>query len=94
VITDPEEQNLRSLRAFEMTEFTPIKTTRLRREELNRVVIIFQKEDKPRPTAGMTTGLFRTLFEIVSWNIVWSVLGTLLWSTALNNFKYPGQGNR
>lgn len=44
-------------------------------------------------TAGMTTGLFRTLFEIASWKIVWSVLGTLLWSTALNNFKNPGQGN-
>ena len=44
-------------------------------------------------TAGMTTGLFRTLFEIASWKIVWSVLGTLLWSTALNNFKNSGQGN-
>ncbi len=44
-------------------------------------------------TAGMTTGLFRTLFEIATWKIVWSVLGTLLWSTALNNFKNPGQGN-
>lgn len=44
-------------------------------------------------TSGMTTGLFRTLFEIASWKIVWSVLGTLLWSTALNNFKNSGQGN-
>lgn len=44
-------------------------------------------------TAGMTTGLFRTLFEIATWKIVWSVLGTLLWSTALNNFKNPGEGN-
>lgn len=44
-------------------------------------------------TAGMTGGLFRTLFEIATWKIVWSVLGTLLWSTALNNFKNSGQGN-
>lgn len=44
-------------------------------------------------TASMTTGMFRTLFEIAAWKIVWSVLGTLLWSTALNNFKNSGQGN-
>lgn len=44
-------------------------------------------------TASMTTGMFRTLFEIAAWKIVWSVLGTLLWSTALNNFKNSGSGN-
>jgi hypothetical protein len=44
-------------------------------------------------TASLTSGLFRTLFEIATWKIVWSVLGTLLWSSALNNFKNGGQGN-
>ncbi len=44
-------------------------------------------------TAAMTSGLFRTLFEIAAWKIVWAVLGTLLWSTALNNFKNSGHGN-
>lgn len=44
-------------------------------------------------TASMTSGLFRTLFEVATWKIVWAVLGTLLWSTALNNFKNSGQGN-
>lgn len=44
-------------------------------------------------TASMTSGLFRTLFEIATWKIVWAVLGTLLWSTALNNFKNGSQGN-
>jgi hypothetical protein len=44
-------------------------------------------------TAGMTKGLFRTVCEIATWKIVWSVLGTLLWSTALNNFKNGGEGN-
>ncbi|MFZ4402487.1 MAG: hypothetical protein ACOYOK_00155 [Pseudobdellovibrionaceae bacterium] len=42
-------------------------------------------------TAAMTGGLFRTLFEIAAWKIVWSVLGTLLWSTALHNFEAKGQ---
>ena len=44
-------------------------------------------------TASMTSGLFRTLFEVATWKIVFAVLGTLLWSTALNNFKNSGQGN-
>lgn len=44
-------------------------------------------------TAPMTSGLFRTLFEVATWKIVFAVLGTLLWSTALNNFKNSGQGN-
>lgn len=44
-------------------------------------------------TASLTGGLFRTLFEIATWKIVWCILGTLLWSTALNNFKHSGEGN-
>lgn len=44
-------------------------------------------------TASLTGGLFRTLIEIATWKIVWCVLGTLLWSTALNNFKNGSQGN-
>ena len=42
-------------------------------------------------TASVTGGLFRTLFEIALWKIVWSVLGTLLWSTALHDFEAKGQ---
>lgn len=42
-------------------------------------------------TASMTSGLFRTLFEIAAWKIVWAVLGTLLWSTALHDFESKGQ---
>lgn len=42
-------------------------------------------------TAAMTGGLFRTLFEIAAWKIVWAVLGTLLWSTALHNFEAKEQ---
>lgn len=41
-------------------------------------------------TAAITSGLFRTLFEIAAWKITWSVLGTLLWSSALNNFNQSG----
>lgn len=37
-------------------------------------------------TAGITSGLFRALFEVAAWKIVWSILATLLWSSALNNF--------
>jgi len=44
-------------------------------------------------TASLTRGLFKSLFEVATWKIVWCVLGTLLWSTALNNFKNSGQGN-
>lgn len=42
-------------------------------------------------TAAMTSGLFRTLFEVAAWKIVWAVLGTLLWSTALHDFEVKGQ---
>ncbi|PIU00991.1 MAG: hypothetical protein COT74_00320 [Bdellovibrionales bacterium CG10_big_fil_rev_8_21_14_0_10_45_34] len=44
-------------------------------------------------TAGLTSGLFRALCEIATWKIVWCVLGTLLWSTALNSFKHSGESN-
>jgi hypothetical protein len=37
-------------------------------------------------TASMTSGLFRTLCEVSCWKVVWSVLGTLLWSTATKSF--------
>lgn len=37
-------------------------------------------------TAPATGGLFRSLFEVSAWKIVWSVLGTLLWSSAVHNF--------
>lgn len=40
-------------------------------------------------TASLTKGMFRTLFEVACWKVVWSVLGTLLWSAALNNFNQP-----
>lgn len=40
-------------------------------------------------TASITGGLFRSLFEVATWKIVWCVLGTLLWSSALNNFNQP-----
>lgn len=40
-------------------------------------------------TAAITSGLFRTLFEIACWKIVWAVLANLLWSGALNNFNQP-----
>lgn len=38
-------------------------------------------------TASATSSLFRSLFEIAGWKIVWSVLGTLLWSSAVHNFE-------
>ncbi len=40
-------------------------------------------------TAAITGGLFRTLFEIASWKVVWAVLANLLWGAALNNFNQP-----
>ena len=38
-------------------------------------------------TATATSALFRSIFEISAWKIVWSVLGTLLWSSAIHNFE-------
>lgn len=41
-------------------------------------------------TAGATSALFRSLFEVSAWKICFSVLGTLLWSSALDNFSRSG----
>jgi hypothetical protein len=41
-------------------------------------------------TAGATAALFRTLFEVSAWKIVWSCLATLLWSAALSQINQPG----
>jgi hypothetical protein len=41
-------------------------------------------------TAGATKALFRTLFEISCWKVAWSVLATLLWSSALTTLNQPG----
>jgi hypothetical protein len=41
-------------------------------------------------TAGATKGLYKSLIEISCWKIVWSVLATLLWSTALSQINKPG----
>ncbi|MCM0604497.1 MAG: hypothetical protein KA715_00230 [Xanthomonadaceae bacterium] len=40
-------------------------------------------------TAGATKALFRSLIEISMWKIVWSVLATLLWSSALSQINNP-----
>jgi hypothetical protein len=36
-------------------------------------------------TSGATTALYRSLFEVSCWKVVWSVLATLLWSMALSD---------
>lgn len=41
-------------------------------------------------TASATSGLFRSLIEVASWKIVWSVIATLLWSTALSQINQDG----
>ncbi len=38
-------------------------------------------------TASATTSLFRSLFEVAAWKIVWSVIATLLWSAALSKIN-------
>lgn len=40
-------------------------------------------------TAQATSTLYRSLFEISAWKIVWSVLATLLWSFALSTVNRP-----
>lgn len=40
-------------------------------------------------TAGVTKALFRSLIEISMWKIIWSVLATLLWSSALSQINNP-----
>jgi hypothetical protein len=42
-------------------------------------------------TASATTVLFRSLFEVCAWKIVWAVLATLLWSFALSTINQPEQ---
>ena len=41
-------------------------------------------------TAGATTALFRSLIEVACWKIVWSVIATLLWSSALSQINQEG----
>lgn len=41
-------------------------------------------------TSAATKALYRSLFEVSCWKIVWSVLATLLWSMALSNLNKPG----
>ena len=43
-------------------------------------------------TAGATAVLYRTLFEIGAWKIVWSVLATLVWSSAMSGVNSPTTG--
>lgn len=43
-------------------------------------------------TAGATSGLFKSMIEVASWKIVYSVLVTLLWSMATLNLE-KNQGN-
>lgn len=38
-------------------------------------------------TAGATSALFRTMLEVSLWKICWSVMATLLWSTALSDIN-------
>lgn len=40
-------------------------------------------------TAPATKAVYRTLFEMGCWKIVWSVLATLLWSSALSDMNKP-----
>ena len=40
-------------------------------------------------TANATTTLFRTLFEVSCWKIVWAALAALLWSSALSQINQP-----
>lgn len=41
-------------------------------------------------TAGATKALFRSLIEVASWKIVWSVIATLLWNSALSEINKDG----
>ena len=41
-------------------------------------------------TAGATKALYRSLFEVSAWKIVWSVLATLLWSAAISQINNSG----
>lgn len=41
-------------------------------------------------TAPATSALFRSLIEVATWKIVWSVIATLLWSAALSDMNKAG----
>lgn len=41
-------------------------------------------------TASATSALFRSLIEVACWKIVWSVIATLLWSSALTQINQEG----
>ncbi len=41
-------------------------------------------------TASATSALFRSLIEVACWKIVWSVIATLLWSSALSQINQSG----
>lgn len=41
-------------------------------------------------TASATSALFRSLIEVAAWKIVWSVIATLLWSSALSQINNQG----
>lgn len=41
-------------------------------------------------TASATKALFRSLIEVACWKIVWAVIATLLWSSALGDLNKPG----
>ncbi len=38
-------------------------------------------------TAGATSALFRSMIEVSLWKVCWSVMSTLLWSTALSDIN-------
>ena len=44
-------------------------------------------------TSGATKALFRSLFEVSMWKIVWSCLATLLWSAALSDMNKVDEMN-
>lgn len=41
-------------------------------------------------TASATSALFRSLIEVACWKVVWSVIATLLWSSALSQINSEG----
>lgn len=41
-------------------------------------------------TASATSALFRSLIEVACWKICWSVIATLLWSSALSQINQAG----
>jgi len=41
-------------------------------------------------TASVTKAMYRAMFEVCAWKIVWAVLSTLLWSYAFTQINKPG----